>query len=182
MDMYPFITTGAPIALRAGPEGRAAGAARVVAEPMVPPSQSPESALSVRRALRVLLGRLMSGGPEAACGRAEERADGGPCLSTRFENSVRRLRANAHAAYSSVEGPQSAALDAALRVVEAEWRAALAQRDGYAEALKSIRLYAREREARLLAERALAERAVFAGSRDHQAGSSRYPFEHELAG
>ena len=55
---------------------------------------------------------------------------------------MRALRANAHAAYRSVEGGSGAALNAALAVLEAEWKSARAERDGYAEALKAIRVYA----------------------------------------
>ena len=72
---------------------------------------------------------------------AEDTADSdgaakqAPRLATSFENRVRRLRADAHAAFHSVEGarkvngPDAAALDAALAVMEAEWRAIVAERD-----------------------------------------------------
>ena len=88
---------------------------------------------------------------------------------------MRALRADAHAAYRSVEGGAEAALDAALAVLEAEWQATRAARDGYAEALKAIRVYARDSGTRALAERALrGERAP--------APVHRFPFEHETVG
>ena len=108
-----------------------------------------------------------------------------PSIATRFENKVRTLRANAHAAYHSVQGGHEAALDAALEVIEAEWHAARAQRDDFAEALKSIRLYAQDRKSRVLAERALArqEREALPCAIVRTAtGVSHYPFADELDG
>jgi hypothetical protein len=116
------------------------------------------------RGLRAWLARI-AGTPEPAVPAL-------PALATGFENRVRALRADARAAYRSVEGSEDAALDAALSVLEAEWQAARAARDGYAEALKAIRVYARDTGARALAERALRGRPVH----------HRFPFEHETVG
>lgn len=69
----------------------------------------------------------------------------------------RRLRANAHAAYHTVQGSQEAAVDAALAVIEAELLSIRAEREAYAEALKVIRLYARDGEIRALAGQTLGE-------------------------
>ncbi|MFO1105304.1 MAG: hypothetical protein U1E34_04340 [Amaricoccus sp.] len=66
-----------------------------------------------------------------------------------------RLRANAHAAYESVQGSRHAALDLALSVYEAELRDLRAQCDAHAEMLKTIRLYARDGETRALAAKGL---------------------------
>jgi hypothetical protein len=122
-----------------------------------------------RAALRAWLGRI-AGDPEA-----RPAADAAPGLATSFENRVRALRANAHAAYRSVEGGEAAALDAALAVLEAEWQATRAARDGYAEALKAIRVYARDNGTRALAERALrGERGALP--------THRFPFADETVG
>ena len=59
----------------------------------------------------------------------------------------------------SVIGPHEAALDAALAVIEAEWRAAAGERDRYGEALKTIRLYSSDGESRQRARRALEGRS-----------------------
>jgi hypothetical protein len=138
----------------------------------------PLDAGSARAALRAWLARLGTGGdphfaPESGTGPAE--ASG---VATSFENRVRRLRADAHAAYHSVEGTERAAIDAALAVLEAEWHAARALSDGYAEALKAIRVYGRDPGARDLAARALALRP----DRPCTSGWSRYPFDQETAG
>ena len=74
-----------------------------------------------------------------------------------LDNRRRRLRANAHAAFHSVQGSEEAAVDAALAVVEAAWLAARAEREAYAEVLKVIRLYARDCEIRALAAQVLRE-------------------------
>ena len=103
-----------------------------------------------RAALRAWLARIAAGTP-----RSSRPRPWAPGLATGFENRVRALRADAHAAYHSVEGGADAALDAALAVLEAEWQSTRAERDGYAEALKAIRVYARDTGTRTLAERAL---------------------------
>ena len=131
-----------------------------------------------RAALRAWLARLGTGGdprfvPTAPAARAEA-----PAVASSFENRVRRLRADAHAAYHSVEGGEGAAIDAALAVLEAEWQAARALSDGYAEALKAIRVYARDPGSRALAETALALRP----EEPCRGGRSRYPFDDEAAG
>jgi hypothetical protein len=120
-----------------------------------------------RAALRAWLARLAAGQ------RIEPEAPELPGLATGLENRARALRANAHAAYRSVEGSEGAALDAALAVLEAEWQATRAARDVYAEALKAIRVYARDGGAR-----ALAERALRAPARPR----SRFPFADETVG
>ena len=116
-----------------------------------------EGSGSMRDALRAWLARLSVGeaAPVAApeIGRVGELAL--PGVATAFENRIRAVRANARAACRSVEcardvdGPDAAALEAALDVVEAAWRSALADRDGYAETLKSIRLYAPDPRCRI---------------------------------
>ncbi len=98
-------------------------------------------------------------------GPAAEVAEDGECAveaasardaARALENRRRRLRANAHAAYHTVRhGTEEAALDVALAVVEADWLALRAERDAYAEALKMIRLYARDTEVRGLAAQVL---------------------------
>lgn len=65
------------------------------------------------------------------------------------------LRANAHAAYDSVQGSHRAALDLALSIHEAEIRELRARCGAQAEMLKTIRLYAQDRETRALATRGL---------------------------
>src|SRR5262245_54471132 len=124
-----------------------------------------EQPAGARAALRAWLARIAgdADGPGAAA----------PALATSFENRVRALRANAHAAFRSVEDNQGAALDAALAVLEAEWQATREARDGYAEALKAIRVYARDTGTRAIAERAL---------RGAAAPVHRFPFEHETVG
>jgi len=119
-----------------------------------------EAPVSVRSALSALLGRLS---PEAAPGQGEltppDAEDAPPKIASSFENRLRTVRANAFAAYDSVEGgDHAAALGAALALVEAEWFAARAQRDAYAEALKTIRLYGRDARSRAQADHALATR------------------------
>ena len=108
-----------------------------------------------RGGFRGLLSRL---GISAAEG--EDAHGEAPAIASSFENKVRMLRANARAAYNSVEGSHEAALDAALAVIEHEWLAARAERDAYAEALKAIRLYATEPGVRNIAKRTLARPAA----------------------
>jgi len=137
-----------------------------------PAPDSRHDAVSVR-GLRAWLARLSSGETLTVPGTAVDRFGLGyevrgeapqerlPRLATSFENRVRSLRANAHAAFRTVEGARdveatdAAALDAALRVVEEEWRAAIAARDTYAETLKAIRLYAPDARSRRMAEQGL---------------------------
>lgn len=110
--------------------------------------------------------------------------------ATASENCIRKLRANAHAAYRSIErGPvatpfNAAALDAALAVVEAKWQAEAALRDVYAEALKSIRLYAPDPKSRALADQTLCLTAgrptTPRAERDQSCGWAKYPFLDEF--
>lgn len=132
---------------------------------------------SVRGALRAWLARLVADvdlSAEAAGG-----VTAAPAVATPFENRVRRLRANARAAYMSVEGARRiegadvSALDAALEVIEAEWRSVLAERDRCAEALKAIRIYAPDARCRSMAADGLAD----ARSRS---GVDRFPFVGEF--
>ena len=85
-----------------------------------------------------------------------------------------RLRANAHAAYSSVVGTHNQALDAALAVIEAEFASVRARCDAHAEALKAIRLYATDAESRARAARGLDACAeVLAGRAAAESGCPR---------
>jgi hypothetical protein len=144
----------------------------------------PQEAGGSMRGLRAWLARLVA---EAVPAGVEPRAGRQlPRLATSFENRVQRLRADAHAAYRSVEGargaegPDAAALEAALAVVEAEWRAALADRDSYAEALKAIRVYAPDPQCRAMAARGLSGAPVTpAAAGAASSGVSRFPFIDE---
>jgi hypothetical protein len=103
-------------------------------------------------------------------------------LASSEDNHLRTLRANAHAAFRTVEGSPEAALDTALSVYETELRAARAARDSYAEALKTIQLYATDAGARSKAAQALTRprgmEAWDAGL--HVTGRDRFPFMGEL--
>jgi hypothetical protein len=68
-----------------------------------------------------------------------------------------RLRAEAHAAFRSVEGPAPAALDAALAVLESEIARLSDAAEAYGEALKSVRTYDDDP-----AQRAMAAAALYA--------------------
>ena len=141
------------------------------------PESVAEEHTHVRGGIRGLLSRLgISAGDEGEEARREA-----PALASSFENKVRLLRANARAAYNSVEGSSEAALDAALAVVEAEWQSARAERDSYAEALKAIRLYAADSQVRSLAKRALTRPAAPAAwdAGLHVAGRDRFPYLDE---
>jgi hypothetical protein len=134
---------------------------------------------ATRGGIRGLFARL---GIAVAAADGEDAArPEAPPIATSFENKARTLRANAHAAFHSVEGSGAAALDAALAVIEAEWHAARAERDSYAEALKAIRLYALDPQVRGVAKRALARPAIpvawDAGL--HVSGRDRFPFMDE---
>lgn len=89
-------------------------------------------------------------GPRDPAAEPEETA---PTRSHRAAAALRR--ANAHAAYASVEGTQEAALDAALAVVEAELAAMEIRCAAQAEALKRLRLYANDATTRALATKGL---------------------------
>lgn len=94
---------------------------------------------------------------DPAAESADEVAEATEAVAARVRETQRcRLRANAYAAYHTVDhGNERAALDVALSVVEADWLALRAERDAYAEALKMIRLYARDTDARGLAAQVL---------------------------
>jgi hypothetical protein len=68
-----------------------------------------------------------------------------------------RLRAEAHAAFRSVEGPAAAALDAALAVLESEIARLSDAAEAYGEALKSVRTFDEDP-----AQRAMAAAALYA--------------------
>ena len=133
-----------------------------------------DEAGSMRGALRAWVGRLSS---DAAAADGERREAELPKVATAVENRVSLLRANARAAYGSVEGarsvegPDAAALEAALDVFETAWRAALADRDDFAEALKAIRLYAPDQRRRALAAASLSTDTPCARG----SGYRRYP-------
>ena len=67
-------------------------------------------------------------------------------------------------------------------MIEAEWRAARAERDNYAEALKAIRLYGADAQVRGLAERTLAPQPAHAAwdAGLHVTGRDRFPFMGEF--
>jgi hypothetical protein len=141
------------------------------------PEKLPEA--PVRVGIRGLLSRL---GISAEADDDGETRREAPAIATSFENRLRLLRANARAAYDSVEGSSEAALEAALAVVESEWLAARAERDSYAEALKAIRLYAADPRVRGLAKRALSHPGA-PGAWDaglHVSGRDRFPFLDEF--
>lgn len=142
-----------------------------------------EGSGSMRDALRAWLARLSVG--EAVPVAAPEIDGVGPALpgvATAFQNRIRAVRANARAAYRSVEGtrdvdgPDAAALESALDVVEAAWRSALAERDGYAETLKSIRLYAPDPRCRAMAAASLSAASPCTRS----GGYDRFPFNDDF--
>lgn len=89
-------------------------------------------------------------GPRDPAAEPEETA---PTRTHRAAAALRR--ANAHAAYASVEGTHEAALDAALAVVEAELAAIEIRCAAQAEALKRLRLYANDAATRALATKGL---------------------------
>jgi hypothetical protein len=101
-------------------------------------------------ALRALLARL--------AGRAPAFADAPSPLDARARRTLARqakLRAEAHAAFRSVEGPAQAALDAALAVLESEIARLGDAAAAYGEALKSVRTYDEDPARRAMAAAAL---------------------------
>ena len=112
-------------------------------------------------------------------GSADDDAQEPPALparATAMAQRLARLRANAHAAYASVDGRHEAALDTALAVMEAELRAVSNRADAQAEILKQVRLYARDAESRALAKRGLESCAeVLACCQLTEAGCPRDP-------
>jgi hypothetical protein len=143
--------------------------------------ENADAPASMRAALRSLLARLgRPGGADAD--EADASAPEAPSAETRFENKVRSVRANALAAFDSAEGSVHQAVGAALAVVEAEWRNCRKERDDFAEALKAIRLYAKDAPVRGLAARTLERRPAVAGwdAGLHIAGRDRFPFLDEF--
>jgi hypothetical protein len=145
-------------------------------------SEKPAAAPLGRGGLLGLLGRL---GLPVSLGESDDKATQDAAelrLATSEDNHLRALRANAHAAFRTVEGSPEAALDTALMLYETELRAARAERDNYAEALKTIQLYATDAGARSKAAQALTRprgmEAWDAGL--HVAGRDRFPFMGEL--
>lgn len=134
---------------------------------------APEVPGSVRGALRALLGRL-GGDPVLAPG-AQPHADPrpeAPALATPLENRRRLLRANARAAFDSVQGTPHAALEAALEVLESAWLEAIQDRDAHAESLKAIRMYSEDAKVRGIAQQSL---TPCAKTRSAAAASPRFP-------
>jgi hypothetical protein len=124
--------------------------------------------------LRAFLGRF--GRPaEADDDQVQPEA---PAIASNKENCLRALRANAHAAFKSVQGTETAAIDAAVDVVAAELETVCSERAAYAEALKAIRLYAEDPRVRALAAGALDQRkgpATWDGGLQ-VTGRDRFPF------
>ena len=85
----------------------------------------------------------------AAFPEAEE-----PSCRRRAEKA-RLRRANAHAAYDSVEGTHAAALDAAIAVIEAEYAALERRCAAQTEALKQLQIYGIDAATRKLATKGL---------------------------
>lgn len=85
--------------------------------------------------------------------RAEEEAARGAARAARAARA--RRRANAEAAYESVEGTHAAALDAALAVIEAEYAALERRCAAQSEALKQLIVYGCDAATRTLATRGL---------------------------
>lgn len=125
----------------------------------------------LRATIRALVGRL--GTPDLAAplalghyhaasvdweaGPRETPAEEDEAVPARHAKALRALRrANAHAAYASVEeGTHAAALDAALAVIETDYAALEKRCAAQAEALKRLRLYAADPETRALAAKGL---------------------------
>ena len=124
-------------------------------------------------ALRAWLARIAAGAAQFE--PAEAAGGAGP--RHRFENRVRGCAPTPVPPTRASRAARDAALDAALAVLEAEWHAPRAASDGYAEALKAIRVYARDSGS------ARARRAG-AGAAPARPGASghRFPFEHETVG
>ena len=135
---------------------------------------------SLRGSLRAWLARLIDAAPEELRATAQERA----ALATPFENRVRKLRAEAHAAFRAVEGARpvegrdAAALDTALDVIETEWRAAVAEQARCGEALKAVRVYSPDSRCRAIAAQGLSGGALPRATR-HASGVDRFPFADE---
>ena len=101
-------------------------------------------------AIRGLFARL--------AGRAPVFEDAPAALDVRARRILarqERLRAEAHAAFRSVEGPAPAALDAALAVFESEISRLSDAAEAYGEALKSVRTYDDDPGQRAMAAAAL---------------------------
>jgi len=127
---------------------------RDVSIEMRQPDFTPEVPGSVRGALRALFGRL-GGDQVLSPGGEPAAAPQAPALASCLENRRQLLRANARAAYDSVQGTPQAALDAALAVLEAAWLEANEERDTHAETLKAIRMYSEDAKVRGIASESL---------------------------
>jgi len=136
---------------------------------------------SRRRALRAWLARVIDAAPDDLRAGAQET----PGRATAFENRVRKLRAEAHAAFRTVEGARriegrdAAALDNALDVLETEWRAAVAEHERAAEALKAIQVYSPDARCRSMAAQGLSGSALPWATRRSTSGVGRFPFTDE---
>lgn len=109
----------------------------------------PVATHTLSEAWRDLFARLTGRGRSAA---PQAEADPSP---SRHDNLPEGLRAEAHAAFLSVEGEPRRALDAALAVMERRI-ATLQQAVGcYGEALKTIQVYAADETSRTTARAAL---------------------------
>lgn len=141
------------------------------------PDLAPEVPGSVRGALRALLGRL-GGDPVLAPGSQPYASPcpEAPALATPLENRRRLLRANARAAFDSVQGTPYAALEAALEVLEAAWLEASRDRDAHAESLKAIRMYSEDAKVRGIAQRSL---TPCAKTRSAPAATPRFPATYD---
>ena len=114
------------------------------------PAQADARATALPAALRGLLTRLARRTPALEAPEA-------PVDPVARRASVRRarLRAEAHAAFRSVQGPTPAALDAALAVLESEIARLTDAAEAYGEALKSVRTYDDDAGQRAMAAAAL---------------------------
>jgi hypothetical protein len=117
---------------------------------MAGPAQADARATALPAALRGLLTRLARRTPALEALEA-------PVDPVARRASVRRarLRAEAHAAFRSVQGPTPAALDAALAVLETEIARLTDAAEAYGEALKSVRTYDDDAGQRAMAAAAL---------------------------
>lgn len=88
--------------------------------------------------------------------RAAPSEEQAACTAARAAKAARaRRRANAQAAYDSVEGTHTAALDAALAVIEADYAALERRCAAQSEALKQLIVYGCDAATRTLANKGL---------------------------
>ena len=117
------------------------------------PDDARSAAPALPAAIRSLLNRL-AGRTSPAAPEAEVPVDAN---ANRAAVRRARLRAQAHAAFRCVEGPATAALDAALAVLESEIARPSDTAEAYGEALKAVRTYDDD-----AAQRAMAAAALYA--------------------